>query len=102
MTSSSRFRRPFVPLAAGGVALALALVGCGPDTATENPSAPTAEAGAATPEVSVALADGWVKAADTGMTAVFGTLTNRGDLMAYYNRKWLAARAVAGVLKAAA
>lgn len=79
MTSSSRFRRPFVPLAAGGVALALALVGCGPDTATENPSAPTAEAGAATPEVSVALADGWVKAADTGMTAVFGTLTNRGD-----------------------
>ena len=29
-------------------------------------------------------------------------LTNRGDLTAYYNRKWLAARAVAEVLKVAA
>ena len=29
-------------------------------------------------------------------------LTNRGDLTAYYDRKWLAARAVAEVLKVAA
>ncbi|SOC48945.1 hypothetical protein SAMN05660748_1658 [Blastococcus aggregatus] len=79
MTSSSRSRRPVVQLAVGGMALALALVGCGADTATKDPSAPAAQADAATPEVSVALADGWVKAADTGMTGVFGTLTNRGD-----------------------
>lgn len=78
MTSSSRRRRPCVRLAVSGVAIALALTGCG-DSATEDPAASTAGTDAAAPEVSLTLADGWVKAADTGMTAVFGTLTNGGD-----------------------
>ena len=33
-----------------------------------------------------------------GMVVELFFLTNRGDLKAYYDRKWLAARAVANVL----
>lgn len=56
-------------------ALALALAGCG-TTAGASPDAPD---GATKPAgQNVTLADGWVKAADSGMSAAFGELTNAG------------------------
>lgn len=56
-------------------ALALALAGCG----TTAGASPDAGDGAAAPAgQNVTLADGWVKAADSGMSAAFGELTNAG------------------------
>ena len=51
------------------VAASFALTGCG-TTADATDAAPVGE--------SVTLADGWVKAADSGMSAAFGRLTNEG------------------------
>lgn len=83
MTSSSLrrcARRSGVLLAVPGVALTLALTGCGGSSSTEEPAAAsTTDAEAAESRAALSLADGWVKAADTGMTAVFGTLVNDGD-----------------------
>ncbi|MEV0397033.1 copper chaperone PCu(A)C [Polymorphospora rubra] len=64
-------------LGAGIAVLALlALTGCGADDATAgDPDAP------ATPGTAAALTvrDPWVKVADSGMTAAFGTLVNESD-----------------------
>lgn len=59
-------------LLAGAAAFTLgaALAGCSSDSDS---------GGATTAAESVALVDAWAKAADSGMTAVFGTLTNSGD-----------------------
>lgn len=52
-------------------AATLALAGC--TTADASPEAPAAPAGE-----DVTVADGWVKAAETGMSAAFGELANAG------------------------
>lgn len=52
--------------------LAGSVAGCSPRT--ESPST----AGAADSAAAVTVSDQWVKAADTGMTGVFGTLKNSG------------------------
>lgn len=61
-----------------GAALLPTVVGCAPAgfgaQATENAS-PTP----ATPTTGLTVEDPWVKAADEGMTAVFGTLVNDGE-----------------------
>ncbi|MFI2651130.1 copper chaperone PCu(A)C [Micromonospora fulviviridis] len=73
-------RRPAVLLAATAAAVAFGVAGCGssdsPSTAAPNPSE-TASMSAAAGVVTVR--DPWVKAADKGMTAAFGTLVNDGD-----------------------
>ncbi|MEV1129050.1 copper chaperone PCu(A)C [Agromyces sp. NPDC049794] len=61
------------------LAAALALVGCaGAGAATTATNAAGAGAGSVA-ETSVTLTDGWAKAAETGMTAVFGELENTGS-----------------------
>lgn len=59
-------RTKFRTLAAGLAAIGLALAGC----AAEDPADAVSR---------VTLSDPWVKAADSGMTAMFGTLTNNSD-----------------------
>ena len=74
--SVSAPRRALAAVAALGLGLA-ALSGCSAQGG-ENASSPTAT-GSATHSTTAApleLTDGWAKAADSGMTAVFGTLTN--------------------------
>lgn len=70
-----------------GILSALAIVtGCGTQTATESATQAT-EATAASPASSaspasdevLSIVDPWVKAADSGMTAAFGTLINNTD-----------------------
>ncbi len=68
-------RRALIPAAA--VLTAAALVSsCGSDStgATKDPTSSAPDQASA-----VALKDGWVKAARTGMTAAFGALTNDSD-----------------------
>ena len=61
------------------VAAALSLAACaGTGTPTSATNAAAAGAGRSA-ETSVTLADGWAKAAETGMTAVFGELSNSGS-----------------------
>ncbi|MCO1655623.1 copper chaperone PCu(A)C [Pseudonocardia humida] len=60
---------------------ALALAGCGA-APTTGPAAPTIEPAAAAapaPQTAVVVSDPWVKAAEGGMTAVFGTVTATGS-----------------------
>lgn len=65
-------RTPLAALAATA-ALLLALTGCA-GTATAEPSATTA------PEAdSITIEDAWVKTAEKGMSAAFGTIENTGD-----------------------
>lgn len=73
------------PVSIAGLVLALAvgpavLTGCGSDTSSTatatSSTAPTGAVSAATSTLT--LADGWVKAVDTGMTGMFGTLRNTG------------------------
>lgn len=65
-------RTPLAALAATA-ALLLALTGCA-GTATAEPSATTA------PEAdSITVEDAWVKTAEEGMSAAFGTIENTGD-----------------------
>ncbi|MFG1651505.1 copper chaperone PCu(A)C [Micromonospora sp. NPDC049275] len=76
-TISSR-RRSAIALATAAALVAVGAAGCGssdsPASAQPNPSAsPSAAAGVVT------IRDPWVKAADKGMTAAFGTLVNDGD-----------------------
>ncbi|MFD7023362.1 copper chaperone PCu(A)C [Promicromonospora sukumoe] len=54
-------------------AAALALTGCAPAGASDDDAAAAAPAADG-----MALTDGWVKAADSGMSAAFGGLTNSG------------------------
>jgi periplasmic copper chaperone A len=78
-TQSQAGRRPAVVtgLRSGVVlaAVSLALAGCG----TAAGASPDDADGAAEPAgQNVTIADGWVKAADSGMSAAFGGLTNEG------------------------
>ncbi|WP_328346408.1 copper chaperone PCu(A)C [Micromonospora sp. NBC_00421] len=60
--------------------LAVGVVGCGPaDPASGPQSSASAAASAGTAAGVVGIRDPWVKAADKGMTAAFGTLVNDGD-----------------------
>ena len=64
-----------VPRLAGLLAVSvLALSGCAADTGTDTAASEAAPAGE-----TVTLQDGWVKSADEGMSAAFGTLVNDGD-----------------------
>ncbi|GIJ76149.1 hypothetical protein SAMN05443287_10647 [Micromonospora phaseoli] len=74
---SHRLVRPAVLLT--GVVLAVSVAGCGssddattaaPSPSASAPASPSAEAGV------LGIQDPWVKAADEGMTAAFGTLVN--------------------------
>ena len=66
-------------LLAGGLAVALA--GCGSSSSATTPTAATSTsasstAGTSSAAAGLSLEDGWVKAAPSGMTAIFGILTN--------------------------
>lgn len=66
--------RPALSLLSAAVLAAVALTGCG--------SSDSADSAATTPSPSaapVAFEETWVKAADTGMTAAFGVLSNSSD-----------------------
>src|SRR5689334_24979893 len=57
----------------------LLVTGCGGSTEAAT-SAPSAKPSAsASPAAAVSITDPWIKAADTGMTAAFGTLVNNTD-----------------------
>ncbi|MEU7614807.1 copper chaperone PCu(A)C [Micromonospora rifamycinica] len=75
-----RRRSPIVLATACAAVLAVGVAGCGPsDPSAATRSSPAASA-AANPAAGVlGIRDPWVKAADRGMTAVFGTLVNDGD-----------------------
>ncbi|WP_229662109.1 copper chaperone PCu(A)C [Agromyces bauzanensis] len=59
------------------VAAALSLAGCAGAGASATSAADSGAGSVA--EASVILTDGWAKAAETGMTAVFGSLENAGS-----------------------
>ena len=76
---TARLTAPSVALAA---TVLLALAGCsGSDTTAEQPAASSSAASSAatsTAAESVTVGDAWVKAAESGMSAAFGDLTNSG------------------------
>lgn len=80
-----RYSRLSLPL--GAAALALALGACGDTTdpagsagAAPSASTPTRDTADLTAQTtSLTMTDPWVKAAEAGMTAAFGTLGNSGD-----------------------
>lgn len=80
---SVRTRR-FAALAATVATAGLLATGCGGSTEAST-SAPSAKPSASAPSVPaassapVSITDPWIKAADTGMTAAFGTLVNNTD-----------------------
>lgn len=82
--TSSGARRSGV-LAAAAVAGLLVLTGCGSSSDTATASSGTSGTGASptsatpAPGAVLTLADGWVKAAPSGMTAMFGSLKNTGS-----------------------
>ncbi|WP_418276552.1 copper chaperone PCu(A)C [Isoptericola jiangsuensis] len=57
----------------------LALAGCAESTATTGSADTSTTASAASAAESVTVTDPWVKAADEGMSAAFGEITNDGD-----------------------
>ncbi|TDB82768.1 copper chaperone PCu(A)C [Micromonospora sp. KC721] len=76
---SGRLLRPAALLTAALVAASGAGCGSSDGTSTATPTAsPTASASVGTAGV-LSIRDPWVKAADHGMTAAFGTLVNDGD-----------------------
>ncbi|MBU8861368.1 MULTISPECIES: copper chaperone PCu(A)C [unclassified Micromonospora] len=78
-TTSRRFLRPAALI--GAAVLAASVTACGssgtPSAATPTSASASASADAAAGVLTVR--DPWVKAADKGMTAAFGTLVNDGD-----------------------
>lgn len=60
---------------------ALALTGCAETTTTTetNTASESAQPSAGASELKLTVTDPWAKAADSGMTAVFGTITNDSD-----------------------
>ena len=66
-------RRHTAPGAFLVLAVTLALTGC-----AGSPGSTAATAGASTAVADVTITDPWVKAADSGMSAAFGTLENAG------------------------
>ncbi|WP_214405985.1 copper chaperone PCu(A)C [Pseudonocardia lacus] len=76
----SRSVRSTTVRACGALLLAVALTGCGAAPASAPVTAAPAPAAApAAPQPVVTVSDPWVKAAEGGMTAVFGTFTATGD-----------------------
>ncbi|KAB1930630.1 copper chaperone PCu(A)C [Micromonospora sp. ALFpr18c] len=76
-TTTARRRRAVAVLAAGAL-LSAGVVACG--DASSSPAAGPAVAASTSAAVGVVgVRDPWVKAADTGMTAAFGTLVNETD-----------------------
>ncbi|MFC0598248.1 copper chaperone PCu(A)C [Streptomyces palmae] len=76
----ARLRLLAAATTAGAISL-VALTACGSDSSssgTDTPATPSAKA-AATAAAPVTVKDPWAKAADSGMTAVFGTLVNTTD-----------------------
>ncbi|MDJ0337857.1 copper chaperone PCu(A)C [Cryobacterium sp. PH31-O1] len=61
------------------VAALLTLSGCASTTDTAAPAATTDTTVETTAATSLAITDPWVKSAETGMSAAFGTLTNSSD-----------------------
>ncbi|MFI7070038.1 copper chaperone PCu(A)C [Micromonospora sediminicola] len=79
-TTSGRLLRPAALIAAALLAASVAACGSSDDSTTAAPSASTtASASAAASAGVLGIRDPWVKAADKGMTAAFGTLVNDGD-----------------------
>lgn len=79
MTTRITTHRILIALAAG----AIVLTGCS-STTGDSPSAPSASSGsgessAAAVAHELTVEDAWVKAADSGMSAAFGVLTNPSD-----------------------
>ncbi|MGC4772262.1 copper chaperone PCu(A)C [Micromonospora sp. DT44] len=71
-------RRSAVALAVAAALLVTGATGCGSsDSSSAAPPSPSVSADA--PAGVVTVRDPWVKAADKGMTAAFGTLVNDGD-----------------------
>lgn len=68
-----------LPVAAAVLAASLTLAACGedePTTAVPSASVPAATAASASPAAVLTIDDAWVKTADKGMSAAFGTLVN--------------------------
>ncbi|OKI47509.1 copper chaperone PCu(A)C [Micromonospora sp. CB01531] len=73
-------RRPATLLAAAAACLAVGVAGCGSsDSSSSAQPSPSASVSASAAAGVLGIRDPWVKAADKGMTAAFGTLVNDGD-----------------------
>ncbi|MFI2650725.1 copper chaperone PCu(A)C [Micromonospora fulviviridis] len=72
-------RRPAILLAAAAAALAVGVVGCGSSDRPSAQPSPSASVSASAATGVLGIRDPWVKAADKGMTAAFGTLVNDSD-----------------------
>ncbi|MEU5726688.1 copper chaperone PCu(A)C [Micromonospora sp. NPDC047738] len=73
-------RRPAILLAAAAASLAVGVAGCGSsDSSSSAQPGPSASVSASSTPGVLGIQDPWVKAADKGMTAAFGTLVNDGD-----------------------
>ncbi|MFI7211297.1 copper chaperone PCu(A)C [Micromonospora maritima] len=81
-TTSRRLLRPAALIAAALLATSVAACGSSDDPTTAAPSSTTASASASAGATAgvLGIRDPWVKAADKGMTAAFGTLVNDGDV----------------------
>ncbi|MEV0003692.1 copper chaperone PCu(A)C [Micromonospora sp. NPDC050980] len=75
-TTSGRFLRRAALI--GAALLAVTVAGCGSADDSTTPAATTSASASAAAGV-LGVVDPWVKAADKGMTAAFGTLVNDGD-----------------------
>ncbi len=72
-------RSPLRCLAPGLAIGALLVAGCGGSESSSSGSAEDESAASSEAAINLELEDGWVKAADEGMTAAFGTLRNDSD-----------------------
>ncbi|MEV4692876.1 copper chaperone PCu(A)C [Micromonospora echinospora] len=77
-TTSRRFLRPAALIGAAVLAASVAACGSADATPTATSSAPASAPASAAAGV-LTIRDTWVKAADKGMTAAFGTLVNDSD-----------------------
>jgi periplasmic copper chaperone A len=82
MSASARPHPGLLLFATTACAATLALTGCaggGPSATPAAPAAPAAVPAPAVPAPAVTVADPWVKTAESGMTAVFGTFSSPGS-----------------------
>ncbi|GHJ17159.1 MULTISPECIES: copper chaperone PCu(A)C [unclassified Micromonospora] len=77
-TTIDRLRRPAALIGATLLAVTVAACGSADGSTTAAPSASVTTSASAAAGV-LGVSDPWVKAADKGMTAAFGTLVNDGD-----------------------
>jgi copper(I)-binding protein len=79
-TSTGRYLRPAALLCVAALAVSIAGCGSSDDSTTAAPTtSPTVSTSAGAAAGVLVVRDPWVKAADKGMTAAFGTLVNDGD-----------------------